>query len=336
MALLTASQVHIDQALTNISVAFMQSDEGFVADRVFPVVPVQKQSDKYWIYTAADWYRSDSDLAPRAPRTKSTEIDFTLSTDSFFCDVYSRAHSFDMFTMSNEDAALNLRTQAPRFLTHRLKIAKEIQWASTFFAGGIWTTDWDGVAGTPSTNQVKQWSDYTASTPIVDITNMKRQMKLVSGGYTPNTMVMTQDVFDVLVNHPDILDRLNGGATVTNTALITQSKIAEVFGVERLLIMDAVYNSAKEGQTESNAFISTKKVALFYVPPSAGLMTPSAGYTFAWTGMDGASAYGIDVLRYSGDWLREQMIAEKIEVNMAYDHKIISAKMGGFIDSVIA
>ncbi len=336
MALLTASQVHIDQALTNISVAFMQSDEGFVADKVFPVVPVQKQSDKYWIFNPADWYRSDSDLKPRAPRTKSTEIDFTLSTDSFFCDVYSRAHSFDMFTMANEDAALSLRTAAPRFLTHRLKIAKEIQWASTYFAGGIWATDWDGVSGTPSTNQVKQWSDYTASTPIVDITNMKRQMKLVSGGYTPNVMVMTQDVFDVLVNHPDILDRLNGGATVTNTALITQAKIAEVFGVERLFIMDTVYNSAKEGQTESNAFVATKKVALFYVPSSAGLMTPSAGYTFAWTGLDGASAYGIDVLRYSGDWLREQMIAEKIEVNMAYDHKIISAKMGGFIDTVIA
>lgn len=336
MALLTANQVHIDAALTNISIAFMQSDEEFVADKVFPVVPVAKQSDKYWEFTPGDWYRSDSDLAPRAPRTKATEIDFTLSTSSYFCDIYSRAHSFDMFTMANEDAALGLRTQAPRFLTHRLKIAKEIQWASNFFAASIWGTEYAGVAGTPSTNQVKQWSDYTASTPIVDVTNMKRQMKLTSGGYTPNVMVMTQDVFDILVNHPDILDRLNGGSTVTNTALITQSKLAEVFGVSKLLIMGAVYNSAAEGIAESNAFVATKKAALYYVPPSAGLMTPSAGYTFAWTGMDGASGYGIDVMRWTGDWLREQMIAEKIEVNMAYDHKVISTKLGGFFNTIIA
>lgn len=336
MALLTANQVHLDVPLTNISVAFAQGDEGFVADRVFPVVPVQKKSDRYWVFNSADWYRNDNNLNPRAPRTVAPEVDFTLSTDSYFCDVYSLAHSFAAETLSNEDAGLQLRTNATRFLTHRLKIAKEAQWVTNFFAGGIWATDWDGVAGVPGANEVRQWSDYTASTPIVDITNLMRTMHLRSGGYKPNVMVVTQDVRDVLLNHPDILDRLNGGATVTNTALVTDAKLAEIFGVERFMVMNAVVNTAKEGQAESLSFITTRRVALYYVPPSPGLMTPSAGYTFAWTGLDGASGYGIDVNRYSGDWLMERGIAEKIEVNMSYDHKIISTKMGGFIDTVIA
>ncbi len=336
MALLTANQVHLDTPLTNVSVAFAQGDNGFVADRVFPVVPVSKKSDRYWVFNSADWYRNDNNLNPRAPRTMAPEVDFTLSNDSYLCDVYSLAQSFAHETLANEDAGLSLRTSATRFLTHRLKIAKEVQWVSTFFAGGIWGTDWDGVAGTPGANEVKQWSDYTASTPIVDITNMKRTMHLRSGGYMPNVMVVTQDVRDVLLNHPDILDRLNGGATVTNTALVTDAKLAEIFGVEKFLVMNAVLNTAKEGQAESMSFVTTRRVALYYVPASAGLMTPSAGYTFAWTGLDNASGYGIDVMRYSGDWLTERGIAEKIEVNMAYDHKIVSSKMGGFIDTVIA
>ncbi len=45
----TQTDVHVNQPLTNISVAFMQSDAGFVARKVFPVVPVAKQSDRYYV-----------------------------------------------------------------------------------------------------------------------------------------------------------------------------------------------------------------------------------------------------------------------------------------------
>lgn len=44
----TQGNVHVDAILTNISVAFMQDQTQFGADRVFPIVPVQKQSDKFF------------------------------------------------------------------------------------------------------------------------------------------------------------------------------------------------------------------------------------------------------------------------------------------------
>ena len=37
------AEIHIDVALTNLSVAYINED--YVADRVFPVVPVEKRSD---------------------------------------------------------------------------------------------------------------------------------------------------------------------------------------------------------------------------------------------------------------------------------------------------
>ena len=42
MAQLTSGAVHIDAPLTNLTVAFVQDATGFIADKVFPRVPVDK------------------------------------------------------------------------------------------------------------------------------------------------------------------------------------------------------------------------------------------------------------------------------------------------------
>ncbi|NLI59426.1 MAG: hypothetical protein GX387_13140 [Clostridium sp.] len=47
---------HIDRALTNISVAYMQDEKSFIADKVFPRIPVKKQSDVYFIYNKGDFF----------------------------------------------------------------------------------------------------------------------------------------------------------------------------------------------------------------------------------------------------------------------------------------
>ena len=46
----TASDVHVNMPLTNISVAWMQNQQEFIADRVFPTVPVKHRSDRYYVY----------------------------------------------------------------------------------------------------------------------------------------------------------------------------------------------------------------------------------------------------------------------------------------------
>ena len=56
----TQNQVHVDAILTNISVAYMQQQQNFIATRVFPVVPVSKQSDKFFTYTKNDWFRDEA------------------------------------------------------------------------------------------------------------------------------------------------------------------------------------------------------------------------------------------------------------------------------------
>lgn len=326
MPMLTPSAVHVDQPLTNLTLAFLQEQTNFIADKVFPTVGVQKQSDKYYKYDRENFNRSGQ-IKELSPRTEVPRMGLSISQDSYFATVYGGATDFDEYTLANEDAALDIRKAQAEMLTTNMLIHREEQFASTFFAAGVWNTD-----VTPA----NLWSDYTNSTPITDVTTARRTMQLASGGFKPNTMVVGKEVRDVLINHPDILARLNGGATVTNTALITNAKIAEIFEVENFYVMEAVKNSSAEGIAESNAFIGGKHALLLHTPSSAGLMTPAAGLTFAWNNLPGINNLGISVERFSDDALRRVGVAEELQVKMAYDMKVTGAELGYFFESVVA
>ncbi len=335
MPLLTPSQVHIDQPLTNLTLAFVQSQENFIADKVFPLVGVDRQSDKYYIYDRANANRK-GDVKKLAPRTEVNRIGMSISNDSYFADVYGLGMDFDEQTLANEDAALDIRTQGASELMNRVMIHRENEFASTFFTDGVWGVNWDGVASSPSATEVINWDDYTNSTPIVDVTRLRRTIQLKSGGFKPNTMVVGKEVRDKLINNSDILERLNGGATVTNTALVTNAKLAEIFEVENFYVMEAIENDSVEGVAESNSFIGGNHALLVHTPSSAGLMTPAAGMTFAWNNIPGASNLGVTVESFSDDALKRQQVAEHIQVKMAYDMKVTGADLGGFINNVIS
>ena len=326
MALLTPSSVHIDQPLTNLTLAYVQSQENFIADKVFPTVGVTKQSDKYYIYDRASMNRS-GDVKKLAPRTEVDRIGLALSNSSYFADVYGLGMDFDEQTLANEDAALEIRAAGAQTLVNRILIDREEKFASTFFAAGVWTGQ-----STPA----NLWSDYTNSTPITDVTTARRAMQLTSGGYKPNTMVVGKEVRDILINHPDILARLNGGATVSNTALVTNAKLAEIFEVENFYVMEAVKNSGAEGLAESNAFIGGKHALLTHTPSTAGLMTPAAGLTFAWNSISGVNNLGVSIESFSDDALKRMQVAEHIQAKMAYDMKVVGADLGYFFNTCVA
>ena len=332
MPLLTPSQVHIDTPLSNLTLAYAQSQTNFVADKVFPTVGVARQSDKYYIYDRANMNRT-GDVKKLAPRTEVNRIGMTISNSSYFADVYGLGMDFDEQTIANEDEVLNIRSAGAETLAMRLMIHREENFATTFFSTGIWGTEVAGAAsgaGTPV-----YWNDYTNSTPITDVTDARRAMQLKSGGYKPNTMVVGKVTRDELINHPDILARLNGGSTVNNPALITDAKLAEIFEVENFFVMEAVNNTAVEGAAESNAFIGGKHALLCHTPSSAGLMTPAAGMTFAWNNIPGANNLGITVESFSDDALKRQQIAEHIQVKMSYDMKVVGSDLGYFFKDIV-
>lgn len=319
--------VHVDRPLTNISIAFLQSQDAFVADRAFPVLPVQKQTDKYFTLPRGAFFRDE--MEKRAPGAEAAASGYDVSTDSYSCDVWALAKDLADQIRANYDSPLDADREVTEFLTLKGLIRKERLWSAAFMTTSVWTTDYTGVSGTPSTNEFKQWNDGANSNPIEDVRAGKRRVQGRTG-FRPNVLVLGRQVYDVLLDHPDIVGRLDRGQT-SGAAVVMRRNLAELFELDEVMVMDAVYNSAVEGAADSIDFIAPKAALLLYRPSAPGLMTPSAGYTFSWVGMPG-SGLGTRIKR-----IRDEMKeSDRVEIQMAFDHKKVSADLGSFFASAIA
>lgn len=319
------SDVHVNRPLTNISIAYMQSADMFVADRVFPNIPVQKQSDRYFVYEKGQWLLSE--MAKRAPATESAGSGFTIdNTPNYFADVYSLHKDVDDQTRANADATIDLDRDSTRYLTHQALLQREKVWNDNYFTTSVWDTDKTGVSASPTSTQFLQWND-SASTPIEDITGASMDIASATG-FKPNTLILGARVFDALRNHPDILDRIK----YTQRAILTTDLLASLLDVDRVLVSMGVENSATEGATASVDFVAGKKALLAYSNPTPSILTPSAGYTFSWTGLLGAGNGGNRIKRFR----MEALSADRIEIDMSFDMKVVASDLGVFFDSAVA
>jgi hypothetical protein len=165
----------------------------------------------------------------------------------------------------------------------------------------------------------------------VDVRTAKRAIAEKTG-YEPNKLVLGRPVFDALLDNPSIIDRIKYGQTPGDAAMARQDMLARLFGVDEVVVMNAVENTAKEGQSNSHSFIGGKVAMLCYTAPQPGLMTPSAGYTFSWTGLLGAGAEGNRIKSFR----MEALSADRVEIDMCFDQKLVSADLGWFWTSIVA
>lgn len=319
MAQPTQSAVHVDAVLTNISVAYMQMASNFIASRVFPVVNVAKQTDKYFVYTKNDWFRDEMQMRPDA--TESAGSGYGLSTATYSCDVWSLHKDIGNQTRANADSPLDLDRDATQFLTQRGLLRQETQFVTDYFATSIWGTDVVGGAN------FTVWSTYATSDPIDDVETGKTTV-LSTTGFEPNTLVLSYEVFQKLKHHPDIVDRIK----YTSSENITPQMMARLFELDNVYVARAVKATNVEGETAAYSFAHGKNALLCYVNPNPGLLAPSAGYTFNWSGVSAGLGENVAISSFYIDELK----ADRIEIEMAFDNKVVAADLGYFFSGAVA
>ena len=325
------ADIHIDKALTNISVKYMQDPANFIADKVFPSVPVQKQSDRYFRYHRDDWFRDDAKL--RAMGTESAGGDYDIdNTPSYFCQKYAFHRDIFEEERANSDDPLTPDATAVEFVVGKILLNKENNWTRTFFQPGVWAQDY--VGGT----DVVRWDNYASSDPIKDISAASTNMAEVTG-QRPNVLVLGRHVYDALRQHPDILDRIK----FTQKGIITADLLAAFFDLDKILVCNAIQNTRpKQGKPQTvgqppedahdMSFIQGNHAGLFYTAPTPRLQHATAGYTFTWVGLMGANALGGRINRFSMPMLG--MGTERIECELAYDMKVVASDMGAFFSNM--
>lgn len=327
MALPAASDVHVNQPLTNISIAYIQSADQFIATRVFPNVPVAKQSDRYFRYEKEDWFRVEAQ--ERAPGTESAGGGWRIdNSPTYYARVYAVHKDIDDQIRANQDNPIDMDRDATLWVTTQLLLKRERVWAESYFQTGVWGTDLEGVDSTPTTGQFLRWNDPD-STPVEDVTNAAVAVAEKTG-FRPNTLVLSPFVYNALRHHPAVLERIK----YTQRGVVTSDILAGLFDVDRVLVPWGVVNLAAEGVVGDSdfSFVFGRSALLCYANPTPSILQPSAGYVFSWTGLLGAGEQGGRIKRFR----MEHLSADRIEGEMAFDAKVVSPDLGVFFDGAVA
>jgi hypothetical protein len=326
----TYGDVHVSAALTDVSVAYIQSQDAYIADKVFPMVPVNFQSDKYFVFSKSDFFRDEAQK--RADATESAGGGFNLTTATYSADVWAFHKDIGDQTRSNSDPAVDIETTSSEFCTQRLLIRRDRLFAASYMTSGIWGTDITGVAYSagPTTGQTVQWSDDVNGDPITDVSNGKLYV-LSTTGMEPNVLTMAYPVFQALIKHPLIIDRIKYTSMPT-AKNVTAMLLAEMFDLDRVIVSKAVYNAGVEGGTDSFNFIMGNNALLSYSPDSPGLMQPASGYIFGWRGYTGLNDIGVR----TSSWYMQRYRATRVECEMSFAMQLVGADLGYMFNSIVA
>src|ERR1700754_1500594 len=117
------SGTHLDVALTNISVGI--SNLPFAGGGLFPVVPVQRVSEKYYIFGNETWVPEEFDV--RAPGAEASEIGaMRVSADQYYVSEHSLQGAVPDEDRENVDNPFHPDRDTTELLTSKILMGREV------------------------------------------------------------------------------------------------------------------------------------------------------------------------------------------------------------------
>lgn len=268
------SDVHVDQALTNISAAYFQRSS-FVGKVLFPTVAVEKDSFKYFTYGRQVFGDGNTSLE-WADGSDPPEISNERSTESGLCKQYGGADFVTDSELRNQDAPLNAFADVTEELTERMALEHEKQSATKATTSGNYP-----AGSVASLGASAKWDVVATSDPIGDIQTGIDVIRRGIGGDGARDIVLVAGpaAHKNLMNHPDIIDFMKRTAGVLPSNADMAGLFASI-GVTRYAVGGGIKNTAHEGATESISDIWGDNVILAHVPSGPSIRRAAFGYTF--------------------------------------------------------
>lgn len=314
MALPTINDVQaVEPILTNMLVGYMQSDDRFIATRVFPVTPVDRDSGTFWKFTKKYWFLDQ--LTVRAPGGDFQRVEYGTETDTYSTKQYALDYALADEIRANSQIPMDLETVAVQYLAQQSLIRKEVAWASTYMTTSVWGTD-----NTSATD----WDDFANSDPIYDVATARRTISN-NTGLDGNAMAMGYIVHTALLSHPDILDRIKYTSAATDGAV--DAALAACFGVSKYIVGKAVYSNTNEAAAFSATAIVDDDCLVYHDNPGAGLFAATPGKTFVWPGGGGVGS----LYRYRDNGRHADVIQHKEQ----WGYKAVATDLGYFFSDIV-
>lgn len=303
-------------ALSTMAMAYYQQDSTTLAKNMFPVCPVSLSSDNYYVFSKEDLLRDNWHRKPAYGKVDTAVI--SENTEPYTCNVDQMIMGIDNIRQTDLNRRQGPRTADPRqqrtrVMAAQANIHQDSDFAKGFMKKGVWTNEGEGIDNTTvSGNQFIKFSNGN-SDPIKFFDAKKTAIRQATGR-TPNRLGLGINVFNALKEHPAILERVKFGGTTANPANVTENVLAQLFGIDKIVIDETVQNKAGLGQDANMQFIGDPNAFLLaYATDTPSLEEPSAGYIFTWDMLENGILFPI--LNYQGE---AGTHSELIEGLMAY------------------
>jgi len=318
------NEVHIDAALSNVLLGY--HPQGMIAEQIFPVVSVKKESDKYYEWNKGEAFRVP-DTTMRADGSRAKTLGFSLSTSTYSAEEYALNAEVTDRQLANADSVIDLRASKSRRVKDILMLDQEIRVATLLTTQGNWaSTNRVQLSGTQQWNNAGYDNTVVAASIEGRIDTAKEAVRTQTGGYEPNTIIIPSAVAKIVKKDSKIRDIIK----YTHAELLVDGDLPAKLWNMNVLIPKASKNTNKEGNaTQTLTDVWGKHIVLLYVPSSAALDEFSCGYIFR-VSNSAHTPWG------ARTWREEPEKKEVIEIEVCQDEKLVSNVGGYLIEDVIA
>ena len=273
---LGVADVHIDSALANYAAGYQSADKGFIADEVVPILPVEKNSNKFYTWDKNDVFQEVTSLEV-APGGAMAEISPRLSSQNYNCVSYGVQSFVATEVQANADSALNPERQAIVRCMTAIKLARERRAANLLMTAGNWT---GGVVTTLGATD--KWNGGSTSDPVRVLTNA------IAASLTEVTaVVMSQGVYNEFFQNANVQKYITYKSSVS--PIPSKSEFSPLLNLPPIIVgsRKALGASGINYMWGNNVALVTADAGI----PSGG-STISTARTFRWNGANGGAADG--------------------------------------------
>jgi len=261
----------IDPILSTVAQGITQS--GMVASALFPRVRVTARGGRIITFGREDFMLYGTQ---RAPGENTKRVQFGYGSGNFSLVDYSLEGQVPIEVMQEADAgpSIDHGAMAVRKVSNIMDLRLEKQCADLARASAAYA-----ASNRVTLTGTAQWSDYGAvSNPVSNIETAKEAIRAAIGR-RPNTVVMGAAVMARLRQHPVIVDRIK----YTGRDVATAELLASLFGVERVIVGDAVWSN-DAGTALTDVWGRDVVVAYTELASVADMGAPSYGYNYTLSG----------------------------------------------------
>jgi hypothetical protein len=269
---LDPSQFQTPDPLANLSIRAMNSREDFIADFVFPPVPVQQRQYRRYQYDLNN--KRERPLAVKVgTKTKANMVDYNVTNATGEVSVRRLAAEWDPQDAKDFDKSVSdLQTDAALTLTEQLWIAREREVINKINAVGNFAT---GLS-TTLTAGTTRWGDGSTANPVGDVIAARAAVRSACG-VNPDSIAMSWTMFEKLKALASIIDRVK----YTQPGAAPDINIFKgLFGVQNIFICGGVSTTANEGAATQALSDMWGNYVLVFKQGQVGLRQMGFGYNF--------------------------------------------------------